>query len=140
MGLKYCSECGKIYLENPIGICLDCQEAEESLAERVTEFLREKGKATLDEVHEATGVKHKVILRLIRTGRISTEHDFEVFFNCESCGKPIPEGRYCDSCSNKLSTALQEKAREMIKEAQPKPQESPASRQGGRMYTHNVKE
>ena len=133
MGLKCCEECGKLYLENPSGICVDCQKAENLLVERVTEYLREAKRATIEEVHKATGVKYKTILRLLRTGRITTEDDFSIYFNCANCGKPIPEGNYCDDCARKLSAELHEKAREMTQQQQPTVDQR--TRSGQRMYT-----
>lgn len=138
MALKYCPECDRLYAENPVGICLDCQEAEEPLVEKVREFLRESRKATIEDVHQATGVKHKVILRMLRTGQIETEHGLSLFFNCESCGAPISDGRFCESCSRKLSGELREKARAMIKEATPEPQPEPRTKTGTRMYTREL--
>ncbi|KYZ76480.1 hypothetical protein AXX12_08590 [Anaerosporomusa subterranea] len=137
MALKYCPECDKLYAENPVGICLACQDAEEPLVEQVREFLRESRKATIEEVHQATGVKHKTILRMIRSGRIQSEHGFSIFFNCEKCGSPIPDGRFCDACSRKLSGELLEKVREMAKEAQPEPKLDVRVKTGSRMYTRD---
>ena len=139
MSLKYCPECDRLYAENPVGICPDCQAAEEPLAEKVRAYLRESRKATIEEVHQATGVKHKIILRMIRAGRIETDHGFSLFFNCESCGAPIPDGRFCDTCSQKLSGELREKAREMIKEVVPEPQPELRTKMGTRMYTREDK-
>lgn len=137
MGVKYCPECDKLYAENPVGICLACQQAEEPLAALVANYLREKQKASIEEVHQATGVKHKTILRMLRAGRISSEHGFSVFFNCETCGAPIPDGRFCEPCSRKMSGKLQEKAREMALDAKPTPQVDTQARKGSRMYTRD---
>ncbi|MDU4959236.1 MAG: flagellar protein [Sporomusaceae bacterium] len=136
MELKYCPECGRLFLTNPVGICLECQAAEEPLVDKVREFLRGSKKATIDEIHAATGVKHKVILRMIRSGRVQTDDGVEIFFNCESCGTPIREGRLCDACSRKLSGELMDKLREM-QEAKPEPK--PELRTGTRMYTREEK-
>ena len=137
MSLKYCPECDKLYAENPVGICLACQQAEEPMAALVADYLRERQRASIEEVHQATGVKHKTILRMIRAGRISSEHGFSVFFNCETCGAPIPDGRFCEPCSRKMSGQLQEKAREIAEEAKPAPRAEPSSRAGSRMFTRD---
>ena len=134
MALKYCPECGKLYLENPVGICPDCQAAEEPLAEKVREFLRNSKKATIEEIHQATGVKHKTILRMIRSGRIQSDTGAAIFFNCESCGAPISEGRFCDACSRKLTGELLEKVREMTQDRKPVTRPEPPSSRGTRMY------
>lgn len=132
MGLGYCPECGKLYMANPAGICPACQEAEEPLAQKVTDYLREVKTATLEEVHEATGVKHKTILRMIKNGRVRTEHDIEIYYNCERCGAPISEGRMCARCSKAITDEISAKVKEWNQDENPNPLETKVM---GRMYT-----
>lgn len=132
MGLKYCPECDKLYVENPVGICLACQDAEEELIQVVADYLRDKKNASIEEVHQATGAKHKTILRMIRAGRIRADQGIALFFNCEKCGVPIKEGRFCESCGRKLSCELNEAMRGMRDNARPEEQNS---RTGSRMYS-----
>jgi flagellar operon protein (TIGR03826 family) len=123
MGLANCPECGKLYVENAARVCPDCYRKQEEDAERVVEYLRDVEKATLEEIHEATGVKHKIILRLIRSGRIIGK---SISYPCESCGTPIAEGRLCDSCSKNILDQMRvdEKHEE----------HEPTSRSHSRMY------
>lgn len=104
MGLKNCPTCGKLMLENPRGICPECYVQEEQDELKVVEYLREKKKSSVDEIHEATGVKIKTILRMIRESRILS--DVSVTFPCESCGAPIIEGRICSTCSKNFTNQL----------------------------------
>jgi ribosomal protein L32 len=100
MKLINCSECGRVCIENPARICPECIREEELAEEKVAEFLREAKSASLDEIHEATGVKHKIILRMLRSGRIFS--DAIISYPCETCGAPITEGRVCDDCSKNI--------------------------------------
>jgi len=100
MGLKNCPECGRLFMDNPAGLCLDCVRQEEKDSDKVGEFLRDKKRATIEEIHEATEVKHKIILKMIKSGRLFG--DVAVYYPCESCNEPISEGRVCTSCRNKI--------------------------------------
>ncbi|MCX7780174.1 MAG: flagellar protein [Negativicutes bacterium] len=104
MSLKNCPECGKVYLDNPAEMCPDCYRREEEDADKVAEFLREHPRSHIDEVHQATGVKHKIILRMIRKGRIVG--DVNIVYPCESCGRPIAEGRVCEECGRKILSQI----------------------------------
>ena len=131
MGLANCPECGKLFVQGNMNICPQCWSKEQEDAERVIEYLRDcVNKATLEEIHEATGVAHKVILRLLRSGRIIS--DVDISYPCDSCGEPILEGRLCDKCSQNITQQLTDmdnraKAR--------REQEEEERRRGVRMYS-----
>lgn len=97
MGLKNCPTCGKLMLENPRGICPECYAQEEQDELKIVEYLRDAKKASIEDIHKATGVKYKVIMRMIHDRRILS--DFTVTYPCESCGAPIEQGRLCSKCS-----------------------------------------
>lgn len=99
MGLANCPECGKLYVENAARVCPECYRKQEDDAEKVVEYLRDVDKATLEEIHAATGVKHKIILRLLRSGRIMGS---TISYPCETCGTLIEEGRLCTQCSRNI--------------------------------------
>lgn len=121
VGLGNCLECGKVYIENPAKLCPACYEQEEKDADRVADFLRDHPKSHINEVHEATGIKHKVILRMIKKGRILG--DISVEYPCESCGASITEGRLCNDCSRNILSQLKPgdlKKPEPVKKEDPK--------------------
>jgi len=120
MGVANCPECGKIYMENPAKLCPACYAAFEADEEKVVEFMRNKRKASLEEIHTGTGVPHKVILRMLKQNRLTSE--FQVNYPCESCGAPITEGRLCANCAKNIL--------DQVKSQAPKPVEKPAH--GGR--------
>lgn len=98
MSLRNCPECGKVYLENPANLCLECYAKEQQDADKVADFLRDHPRSHINDIHEATGVKHKVILRMLKKGRITGD----ISYPCESCGKTIMEGRLCSDCSGNI--------------------------------------
>ena len=99
MGLANCPECGKLYVENAARVCPECYRRQEDDVETVMEYLRDTDKATLEEIHKATGVKHKIILRLLHSGRIMGSN---ISYPCETCGTLISTGRLCDKCSRNI--------------------------------------
>ncbi len=100
MGLRNCPGCGKLMVETPRGICPECYANEEQAELKVVEFLRNVPKSSLEEIHEATGVATKTIMRMIKEKRIHS--DIQVFYPCEACQTPIYEGRVCSKCSTAL--------------------------------------
>lgn len=120
MGLANCRECGKLFMQNPSGLCPECYRIEEENEEKVARFLRDNRKASIAEVHEATGVEEKTILKMIKKGRILG--DVQVEYPCESCGKPILEGRMCAECSRRVLEQIKADARNSPKPVEPAPQ------------------
>ena len=125
MGLKNCSECGRIYVENPSGLCQECYAREEEDERIIGEYLREKGTASIPEIHEATGVKEKTILRMMKSGRILSHG--EVVYPCERCGALISEGRVCAKCGHNFT--------QQVKTVWEKDGRADHDRDGIRMYT-----
>jgi len=110
MGIKNCPECGKLFVDNPAGLCPDCIAKEEKEQEKVIEFLRTVTKATVEEIHAATGVKHKTIIKMLHKGRLLS--NATVSYPCENCGALITEGRVCKDCSSKFIGQIQKQAQE----------------------------
>jgi transposase-like protein len=106
MGLKNCVECGRICVENPSGLCPECYAKEEEDEHKIGEYLREVGKASIEQIHEATGVKEKTILRMMKSGRVMSLG--EISYPCELCGALIFEGRVCAQCGKNFTQQVQE--------------------------------
>lgn len=104
MGLGNCSQCGKVYVENPMKLCPVCMDMEEEAEQKVSQFLRSVDKASISDIHEATGVDEKTIFRMMKRGRVLS--DFQIMYPCESCGELIYEGRLCEVCSRNITSQL----------------------------------
>ena len=129
MGLANCKECGKLYVQNPAGLCQECYRIEEENEEIVAKYLRNNRRVSITEVHEATGVPEKTILKMIKKGRITG--DIQVEYPCETCGRPILEGRVCAECGRRVLEQVKPDPR-----LSPKPPEpSPAKRPGEGMHS-----
>ena len=117
MGLANCPECGKLYMENPSKLCPDCYRIEEENEDKVAKYLRGNRGASISEIHEATGVDEKIILKMIKKGRITG--DIQVEYPCESCGRPILEGRVCPECGRRVLEQLKPEAKPAPKAPEP---------------------
>ena len=114
VGLANCKECGKLFVQNPSGLCPDCYRLEEEQEEKVAGYLRHNRRASIGEINEATGVPERIILKMVKKGRITG--DIQVEYPCESCGKPILEGRVCGECGKRVLDQIKN---------EPKPQSAP---------------
>lgn len=85
-------------MENAVRLCHDCYAKEEEFERVVAEFVRDNPRSSVELICKNTGVKEKVVLRMIRAGRFV--NDAEISYPCESCGKPIYRGKRCDECNN----------------------------------------
>lgn len=127
MNLKNCPECGKLYLENPSGLCPACYAEEEVYEHKIGDFLREFGRASVEQIHEATGVKEKIILRMLKSGRLFAEGQNLISYPCDMCRELIFEGRLCAKCSSNFAKQV----RKTWKIDEP----AVDSQRGVRMYT-----
>ncbi|WP_378950678.1 flagellar protein [Pelosinus sp. sgz500959] len=130
MAIKNCLECGKLCIENPSKLCPECYAQEEIHEHAVGEFLRETGKATIEEIHAATGVKEKIIVRMLKSGRLFS--DGMIGYPCEMCRKPIYEGRLCGSCGSGLAEQVRK-----VNENRAFEERNEHQRTGLRMYTND---
>lgn len=102
MDLKNCAECGKIFVHPTRDVCDACHQKEEDDFKKVKEYLWKKIKSNVEEVHEATEVPLKRIHKFIREGRLNTGGLAPLYLECETCGAPITEGRFCEACRGKM--------------------------------------
>ncbi len=106
LNLGNCPRCGKLFANNFRDICPACIKEIEEEYERCLKYLREEKTATIQEVHEATGVSIKQITKFIKEGRISVANNPNMMYPCEVCGTMIREGNMCDSCRARLTRDL----------------------------------
>lgn len=130
MNLKNCTGCGKLYVENPSGLCPECFDKEEKDELIITEYMREVGKASMQQIHEETGVNERTIMRMLKKGRFIGK--FSISYPCETCKAPITEGRLCNACGRNI---LEQANKEAEKDAQKAAEREAAFKRAGRMYT-----
>ena len=115
-------------MENPSGLCPACYAQEEVYEHKIGEYLREFGKAPIEQIHEATGVSEKIILRMLKSGRLLVEGLNMISYPCDMCGASIYEGRLCSKCSSSFTKQVNDvyRGNEHTADAQ----------RGVRMYTN----
>lgn len=97
-----CPRCGKIYVKNFKEVCAACLKEVEGQYDLCSKYLRENRKSDLQQLHEATEVPYKQIIKFIKEGRISLYNLPNLTYPCEVCGKMIKEHHMCDSCRQRL--------------------------------------
>ena len=84
--LKNCPECGKLYLEVGQKMCPACYDVELEQEKIVHDYVRDHDKCSIRMIVDDTGVKEKVVLRMIKSGGVVSKN---VAYPCENCGADI---------------------------------------------------
>ncbi|KAI4453421.1 snf2/rad54 helicase family [Holotrichia oblita] len=104
MDTKNCARCGKWFSTiKSTPICPACEKQEEETFKVVKGYIDDHPHSTTAEVSEATDVSVKKILKYLKDGRLEVSAGMKGDIMCDACGKPIPRGRYCDSCAIKIN-------------------------------------
>ena len=109
MNVRNCRNCGCIfnYVTGPV-ICPACREKLEEKFQEVKEYIRDNKGAGIPEVAEACDVEVAQIRQWLREGRLGLTEDAQMYLSCETCGKPIRSGRFCEKCTLNMSRGFQE--------------------------------
>lgn len=99
-----CKECGGMvrYQSSGRHVCEDCGKVYLDDFGKVKAFLEKRGPSNIVEIAAGTGLSRTGVNKLLREGRIQVAENSQVLLLCESCGKPIKYGRYCQKCFDKL--------------------------------------
>lgn len=120
MNVKNCRSCGKIF--NYIGglpICPACKETAEAKYQEAREYIREHKGATVREVSEECDVEEAQIRQWVREERLVFDTESGIGLTCETCGRTIPSGRYCEKCKAELISGLKAAGRQPVRPQQP---------------------
>ncbi|MEN8906177.1 MAG: MerR family transcriptional regulator [Clostridiales bacterium] len=105
--VRNCKSCGKMYTYVSSVICDDCVKKEKDDFKKVKEYLYDNPKSSMTEVSQALEISTKKLTRYLREGRLEIDSaDSNMFLGCQSCGKSIKSGRYCDECEKNLKSSL----------------------------------
>lgn len=102
---RNCADCGRLFRYTGRRICLACVDKDEALFVKVRNYLAEHRGAPVAEVSQATEVGITRIVAWLREGRLELTSDDELL-TCESCGKPVRTGRFCNGCKTQLHQGL----------------------------------
>lgn len=110
--VRNCRRCGKIY--NYIGgppICPVCKDQDEVDFKNVKEYLYKNPGATMSEISTVLEISVEKIKTYLKDGRLEIiNNEGNMILECESCGKAIKTGRFCNECSSGLSKDLRSTA------------------------------
>ncbi|HOM03762.1 MAG TPA: flagellar protein [Acetivibrio sp.] len=98
--ISTCEICGKLY-NNPHGffrVCPICYESDEYEFKKIKDYLNLHPSAKIFDVVTDLNISVKQIKRYLRESRLEILEKDNHFLLCESCGKSIRTGRYCDEC------------------------------------------
>ncbi len=113
--IRNCKRCGRIF--NYLGgqqLCYDCRNEDEKIFRKVKEYLYEHPGATISQVSMDLDVSMERIKAYLREGRLEIiDEGGNMVLECESCGKSIRTGRFCDECSRELARQLKESVRNL---------------------------
>ncbi|WLD92978.1 TIGR03826 family flagellar region protein [Alkalihalobacillus sp. AL-G] len=106
--LANCPQCNRIFIQSLRVVCDSCYKEEEKMFEKVYKFIRVRAnrEASLWEVHDATGVPEKVIIRFVKEGRIRAHQLPNITYPCERCDAGIQNGIICDNCRSNMNSDL----------------------------------
>lgn len=109
MNVRNCRSCGCIfnYVAGQV-ICPACREKLEKKFQEVKEYIRENKGVGIQQVAEACEVDQGQIRQWLREERLELSEDSAAYLRCESCGKSIRTGRFCEKCSFEMKKGLQE--------------------------------
>jgi len=111
--VRNCKRCGKLY--NYIGgpmLCPICLDKDEEDFKRIKDYLYENPGASMAEISSVLEISTEKITRFLREGRLEIiNNENNLILECESCGRPIKTGRYCDDCAREMREDLKKTAR-----------------------------
>lgn len=109
MNVRNCRSCGCIfnYVAGQV-ICPACRDKLEKKFQEVKEYVRENKGVGIQEVAEACDVDAGQIRQWLREDRLELAADSAMYLTCESCGKPIRSGRFCEKCTLNMTRDLQD--------------------------------
>ncbi|WP_096437079.1 TIGR03826 family flagellar region protein [Alteribacter populi] len=108
--LSNCPRCDALFVKSLNNVCQKCYREVEEMFETVYTYIRKKEnrKASLQEVHVATGVDEEQIVRFIKEGRLHLAQFPNLTYPCEKCSNPIREGRICNPCLTGIQSDLKQ--------------------------------
>lgn len=107
MEVVNCRSCGKMFnLMSNEKICPACKKRLEDKFQEVKEFLQDNPNSSVDFISKQMDVSVKQIRQWVREERLVFSPDSPGGIECESCGKMIHSGRFCETCKSNLADSF----------------------------------
>ncbi len=104
--VSQCKKCARLYQSfGNAPYCPTCMDDLEKSFDLVKEYIYEHPLANVVEISRETGVPEKEIFYFLKEGRLSVSENNGMLL-CESCGRSIITGKYCESCKKQLEREL----------------------------------
>ena len=98
-----CRGCGRLFNAlTRTRICPNCQAKLEEKFQEVKQYINENPGSTIEIVSQECDVSAKQIKQWLREERLTFSENSVQGIECETCGKMIRSGRFCDACKTKL--------------------------------------
>jgi flagellar operon protein (TIGR03826 family) len=113
--VRNCKRCRKIFqYTGGQPICPDCKTLDEQTFKKVKDYIYSNPGVTLSEVSTVLDISVERIKGYLRDGRLEiVGGESNMFLECEKCGKSIKTGRFCDSCTNGITSDLRNEAQKL---------------------------
>ena len=119
MNIIQCSICKKPFQSYGRKQCPACIDYIDECFILVRDYLDQYPNAGMETVEAATEVDQKIILHLLKEGRLIMGEGKAVGsagLICEMCKKPISTGKLCNSCKDNLSNTISNSKSQLRKE------------------------
>lgn len=113
--MRNCYRCKSLftYVSGP-PICKECKDEEENEFKKLKDYLDDHPGASIMELSTALEINVQKIRYFLKEGRLEVSgDDANLVLECESCGKSIRTGRYCDGCSGKQANKFMSAGNEL---------------------------
>lgn len=105
MQVRQCRICGRLFQSMGNFMCHECEERLDQEFRLVRDYLYQHPGADITEISRETEVSERSILQFLKEERLTLSVPSESI-RCEHCGKPIPGGKICTDCKERLSKLL----------------------------------
>ena len=108
MNIAQCIICSKPFQTYGSKVCPSCLEKMDANFIKVRDYLDDNPNAGVDKVASETEVSRRVIMHLIKEGRLIMGGNKGIGGSlvCEVCKKPIDEGKICNKCKGNLAAMI----------------------------------
>lgn len=106
MDVRNCKICKNLFNYQGSPICPACNKKMENRFNAVKEYIRDNPNVPMAKVSEDTEVPIQQLKQWVRQERLQFSKDSGVKIDCESCGKPILTGRYCNDCKSRMTNSF----------------------------------
>ncbi len=131
MDIRNCRRCGRIFnYDGRSPICPACLKKAEEDFQKVKEYVRSNPNSGIGAVANECEVDIAQIRQWVREERLEFSSSAGTDMFCESCGKPITTGRYCNECKKKMAIDMD---KSIVRPAAPKPEPAKRDSEGNKM-------